>query len=1077
MVKSPRTKKKQSKLITPTKQKAQSSLRRSSRNMEISKASSLVEIPSTPKNDVSEPKDTVMEDAYHDEIKDKVDADMEKRKEIDSFMEDINTLNVSEKISTLNDHQLDMMKHKELRDLASVWCDYSGDDPGMIAGSKSDLELAFGVLKKKLSVESQAARWNKKVKEMDEIDQQRMLRLDFSKVVSINDLKELSKQDLITYLYFNSAGTCISDHKQLFHTSHEYVSEQVIEALQFQREESKPPTIADSLFYIKSSTMEEDEFRSTEFLQQHARNWIKHKGKAYQGIDPADDCRDILLNILDDGRDEIKESTPPPFKVDDVIINVDAGIDDGKRDKDLRKISGKRDNDESMDEEKNISIKTISHVPDNSIVNDKVKDDQDVVNITSDKDILRDSTILSITEKLTDFQIQKYSQSEASTIYRKHLLTSEIKHFAKSIHLMEKTQLLDAITLVRDTMLKRNRQMDYILEQKGQESLELLNDTPDITSTLEDKFIDNMPSTMLAKVYYKFNKKQGKNQRISSYFVWDDVTLRKSIKKQRDLLKATNRKESILKSSGNPNTPKKNKVIKQSTLQGKLYNSMRYSFTFQLDEGISGTAAMRETLIQIFKHMQSIAEGVTIFPWATTDHENPIIDETDFPETISQIQKYFKDIRPNATGPTWTKIRLGLPIASDRQTFMVDFTAWGSNQKIRLYECPVQHPNFRTCGWLAYMPRTVNPKAWSKEVQRLYEKAYSQTPGATILVGLSWRALNGQKEIDRGKKAYAMHVESPVGQAPQVKRFLRILQRKKVWPLGVRFRIFSEYHQYMKEINQRRYRYLLDRHKTLLKQLKETTTSTILELDKKIKNTTVTLREIVVQIRDKSDERRVFASIDERYQSNSDFVATFRPDKTSMAKDFIESLPTYVKYIYPNADIYGIFTIDAVESAEFEEYNPVTQQFTTQEDKDLRETVEFDKDDDSFEFLNDTMDPDIAAQLNLEFDTNEMIKEDTKIKGGSRLFDFTGEQDTVTTGASLANTSQVSFSGESRHTYDRGACSSSITSVSTPSKDTQITELEALLKQTEDALKKAKNDTATLSTNVTSESTNVAASK
>ena len=139
--------------------------------METSKASSLVEILSTPKNDVSaDSKDTVMEDAYHDEIKDNVDAEMEKRKEIDSFMKDINTLNVHKKISTLNDHQLDMMKHTELRTLAGVWCDYSGDDPGMLAGSKSDLELAFGVLKKKLCVESQAERWNKKVEEMGEID-------------------------------------------------------------------------------------------------------------------------------------------------------------------------------------------------------------------------------------------------------------------------------------------------------------------------------------------------------------------------------------------------------------------------------------------------------------------------------------------------------------------------------------------------------------------------------------------------------------------------------------------------------------------------------------------------------------------------------------------------------------------------------------------------------------------------------------------------------------------------------------------------------------------------------------------
>ena len=149
MVKSPRAKKKQSKLITPTKQKASTSLRRSSRNTETSKASSFVEILSSSKNEVTESKDTIMEDAYHDEFKDNADVDIEKRKELDSFLKDINTLNVYGKISILNDCQLDMMKHTELRALAGVWCDYSGDDPGMIAGSKSDLELAFGVLKKK----------------------------------------------------------------------------------------------------------------------------------------------------------------------------------------------------------------------------------------------------------------------------------------------------------------------------------------------------------------------------------------------------------------------------------------------------------------------------------------------------------------------------------------------------------------------------------------------------------------------------------------------------------------------------------------------------------------------------------------------------------------------------------------------------------------------------------------------------------------------------------------------------------------------------------------------------------------
>jgi len=76
MAKSPKTKKKQSKLITPTKQKAPTSLRRSSRNMETSKAPSLVEILSSPKNNASESKDIIMEDANLDNINDNADANI-----------------------------------------------------------------------------------------------------------------------------------------------------------------------------------------------------------------------------------------------------------------------------------------------------------------------------------------------------------------------------------------------------------------------------------------------------------------------------------------------------------------------------------------------------------------------------------------------------------------------------------------------------------------------------------------------------------------------------------------------------------------------------------------------------------------------------------------------------------------------------------------------------------------------------------------------------------------------------------------------------------------------------------------
>jgi len=950
--------------------------------------------------------------------------------------------NIRKHLRKLSEEDLESMQASDLKIIVTAWNDQYEENP-------YDAE-EMNRLQMQLIVE----KWIGEIKNSDKIikenmwesksekeDKMRLERMSFGVIHHQDELNKLNKQDLVTYLYYNSHGSISeTEHETLYEKDESRLRDYVMQASKVMQEgQQNAPNIEDTLHYLKVTSFDDDLTNDLSVLQYHVGNWITYSEMVYSGVMPHEDVRDLLAGTLDLGREEPhKPNHVSTFHMDEIggksqpmEIDLDS------------KIENKMDN---------------------------------ITASQSNEDILNDSSIVLISEKVTDFQIQQMDQVNMSKIYRKYLLENSINHEATSISNMDLQQLRDAITSVRDTQLKQSRQLNSILEHKGQESIELLQSVPDIVPGMKDKEIDNMSSSLLAKVLYKHNAKKGKPQSISTYFVWRDETLIKAIKKQRDLKKSSTKKQSILKAGGTSISSTSKQASKQSNLNGQLFNSWRYSFTFELADGSSGTAAMREYLIQIFQEMRTMAEGACLLPWATLDNKDSLQCEEDFPETISQLRKYFKDIRPTDNGPIWTKIRLGLPISADRQTFQVDFSAWGSNQKIRLYECPVQHPNFRTCGWLAYMPRSVNPKAWSTTVQRMYEETYN-TPGASITLGLSWRALNGQRDVERSNKVYAMHVETPVGQASLVKKFLRILARKKIWPLGVRYRLFAEHHQYMKELNKRRYRYLLDRHKTLIKQLKEFSTSTILELDKKIPNTKVTLREAVIDIRDIIDNRRVFASIDEKYQSMSDFVATFRPDKTSKAKEFIESLPTYIKHLYPHADLSGIFTIDAIEAADFEEYNPENQQFTTQEDNDLKDEVEFDRDDESFEFLNEKMDPEILAQLDIEFDSSALHRDDSKIRGGSRLFDFSGEQDTVTTGASIGNTSQVSFQGAYRHMFDKDACTSSITASSTSSdmeKQKRIQDLEGLLKKAEEELTRAKGEKASLESNVTEKRPNVA---
>jgi len=293
---------------------------------------------------------------------------------------------------------------------------------------------------------------------------------------------------------------------------------------------------------------------------------------------------------------------------------------------------------------------------------------------------------------------------------------------------------------------------------------------------------------------------------------------------------------------------------------------------------------------------------------------------------------------------------------------------------------------------------------------------YCFTPTTDIKLGIVWRALNGQWEIPQKDKVYAFHVEAPMEQASRIKKFLRLVAQNKKFPLGVRYRLTDEYNQYMKESSKVKYKYMFDKHKTLSKEMKQVETAAILNLDRKIGSTKFTLRDIVTNIRDKSDNRRVFNTIDQKYNNPSIYIAQYRPDKADLAKAHIFSLVTYVRYMNPDANLNKIFTIDALEESKVEVYYPTTQTFLTQEDIDFDAVIQEDLDDDSFEYLN-------VNNAN-PFE----IKIPEKLKGGEKLYNLNGDDDTAST--MPAQSSTISFSNASVHLYDTKSLVSEISNMS-----------------------------------------------
>lgn len=214
----------------------------------------------------------------------------------------------------------------------------------------------------------------------------------------------------------------------------------------------------------------------------------------------------------------------------------------------------------------------------------------------------------------------------------------------------------------------------------------------------------------------------------------------------------------------------------------------------------------------------------------------------------------------------------------------------------------------------------------------------------------------------------------------------------KKYPGGARFRAMSEYRPYMTDKNKERYRYMKDKHQYFIEKMQKCETTKILNIDKVIPGTKLNLQNIVLNIRDKTDDHRIFNSIDIHWDNPSVYVITFRPDKQALAYPFNSSLPTYIHHLYPKADLSKIFTMEALDQAFEETYHPDTQRFTTLEDVAMLKEIQDDADDDSMEGYM----ADAPIQLPSEEDFDPPVQE-IRNKG---LFDLSGSADSVSTMAS-----------------------------------------------------------------------------
>ena len=562
----------------------------------------------------------------------------------------------------------------------------------------------------------------------------------------------------------------------------------------------------------------------------------------------------------------------------------------------------------------------------------------------------------------------------------------------------------------------------------------------EITSKLSDETIKSASLKQMQHAFHSFCIQSGEEIPTSAINEWTHPFLTEICTAKRDNLRIQERMLVSMKSKpSNPFSTKSTKAKKRQTNlinPNRTKNSCRYSLHFTIPAQYKGTNGLREFLSLIFNEMKKYGEGLCLLPWSTDAFTNQISTADEIPTTITSISKYFEGARsPESSIQLYLKIRLGYLVEMKKDNFDADVQGWCKAQSIRMYQCSVQHPNVKSCGWLVYAPRSLNQQKWCQKVTQIYEAKYGTKNSEPFQLGLTWRALNGQWDVDRKSKVRAMHIDAPVEIAPRVKNFLRVLAQHKRWPLNVRFRVMDEFSRYMKESTKQKYRYMVSKHTSLLNQLGMCECTQILNLDKRIGNSQMTLRDVILNVRDNKDGYRVFGSIDEKWNSDTIFVATYRPDKSSLAYDFVRSLSTYVTYLYPDVSLKRILTPYSIDKAKDEQYNPNLQTFTTQEDTDLDREIQADLDDDSMNFAT----PD---DINDPFHFDETIR----LVGGDSVWDLNGDDDTVSTNQPQGM-GNVSFNSAVCRLYDTNSCASSVNSNSSQQKKQTSTISETIAEE------------------------------
>ena len=389
---------------------------------------------------------------------------------------------------------------------------------------------------------------------------------------------------------------------------------------------------------------------------------------------------------------------------------------------------------------------------------------------------------------------------------------------------------------------------------------------------------------------------------------------------------------------------------------------------FTVEKAINGVEEMRRNLVEIMGKLVVMDETMRICKFVEgrrTLEKDALSEPSEVPNTISQIQKYFRDCNPrNDGGRIYTAVCLGFEGEETNLLYNIRNTTKGTN--VYLQKRALQKPFAETAGWLMFGHNDMDIPEWQEWMNGQIKKELMllRTNGKTahkgeVVIGLKqkylWDGSNKAERMKNGKKGVrAIHVEVERGveklAARLISRVLKLDSFRRRCKLKVRFVSTltaqirgSQLGEKIKKCQFKHGQMIFSLSRAYTWELGPNIDESNSETGGK------TLRDIIMEMKTREGDNNLFVGIDKKWGFDDGWTLTFGKKVQDEAREMITNMGPYLMHKWGAKAMQGWLTPAAIERASECMWDPEKERIITEDEVMVDEALE-DKSDDHWLF-------------------------------------------------------------------------------------------------------------------------------